>query len=276
MARILVIEDHALNLELMVYLLQAAGHEALCATDGEAGLAMALRERPDLVLCDIQMPGTDGHAVANALRAHPLLASLPLVAVTAAAMAGDRDRALAAGFDVLIAKPIDPPVFLSMIEPHLPAGPRSPPSGPAPAQRAMAPVPPELAAPRPGLSLLMVDDREPQLELKRDLLEPAGYAVHGCGDADSAWALLQRVPVDLVLSDVVMPGGGFSLLARVRADPRWRTLPFLFLTSTCRDEASRARGLALGADAYLVRPLDLHVVLQEIRRALLPADKGTV
>jgi len=270
MARILVTEDHALNLELMAYLLQAAGHEALCATDGDAGLAMALRERPDLVLCDIQLPGTDGHAVATALRGHPLLASLPLVAVTAAAMAGDRDRALAAGFDALIAKPIEPATFLALIAPLLPAAPPLPPSGPAPAQRAMAPVPPELAAPRPGLTLLMVDDRETQLELKRNLLEPAGYAVHGCGDADSAWALLQHVPVDLVLSDVVMPRGGFALLSRVRADPRWQALPFLFLTSTCRDEASRARGLALGANAYLLRPLDLHVVLQEIRRALLP------
>lgn len=276
MARILVIEDHALNLELMVYLLQAAGHEVLCASDGDTGLALALRERPDLVLCDIQMPGTDGLAVATALRADPGLASLPLIAVTAAAMAGDRERALAVGFDALIAKPIDPPAFLSMIEPHLPGRPVMPPRRPAPARHAMAEVPPELAAPRPGLSLLMVDDREPQLELKRNLLEPAGYAVHGCGDADSAWALLQRVPIDLVLSDVVMPGGGFSLLARIRADPRWQSLPFLFLTSTCRDEASRARGLALGANAYLVRPLDLHVVLHEIRQALRPAGGGDV
>lgn len=276
MARILVIEDNALNLELMVYLLETAGHETLCATDGEAGLQMALRERPDLVLCDIQLPLRDGHAVAAALRADPVQAQVPLVAVTAAAMRGDRDMALASGFDALVAKPIDPTRFLAQIQPYLPpaAAAGAPRPLAAPAQRAVAEVPPELAAPRAGLTLLMVDDREQQLELKRDLLEPAGYRVLCRGDADAAWALLQETAVDLVLSDVVMPGGGFSLLARVRADPRLGALPFLFLTATARDAASRERGLALGATAYLIRPLDVRVLLQEIRAALLPPGLG--
>lgn len=274
MARILVVEDNAINLELMVDLLEAAGHEILSATDGDAGLALALRERPDLVLCDIQMPGRDGHAVAAALRTLPEQAQVPMVAVSAAAMAGDRERALASGFDAIVSKPIDPARFLSLIEPFLPAarsGRRPPPD---PAQHAAAALPSELTAPRPGLTLLMVDDREQHLELKRGLLEPAGYRVLGCGDADSAWALLLRDPVDLVVSDVVMPGGGFALLARIRADPRLRDLPFLFLTSSARDPASRERGLALGATAYLVRPLDLRVVLQEIRAALTSARRG--
>lgn len=275
MARILVIEDNALNLELMVYLLEAAGHQTLCATDGEAGLQLALRERPDLVLCDIQLPLRDGHAVAAALRADPAMAQVPLVAVTAAAMRGDRDMALASGFDALVAKPIDPARFLAQIQPYLPATvPAAPRPAATPAMRAMAGVPPELAAPRPALTLLLVDDREQQLELKRDLLEPAGYRVLCRADADAAWDLLQQTAVDLVLSDVVMPGGGFALLTRVRADPRLRRLPFLFLTATARDPASRERGLALGADAYLVRPLDLHVVLQEIRAALGAASLG--
>lgn len=274
MACILVIEDNSLNLELMNDLLGSAGHSVWLAGDGETGLAMALQQRPDLVLCDIQLPGIDGHAVALAMRADPALAGVPLVAVTAAAMAGDRDRALAAGFDAIVAKPIEPSAFLARIQPYLPGPMVCPAARADERQRARAGVPPQLAAPRPGLTLLMVDDREPQRELKRDLLEPAGYAVLARGDADAAWALLQHTKVDLVLSDVVMPGGGFSLLARVRADARLHALPFLFLTSSARDPASRERGLALGADAYLIRPIDLDVVLQEIRRALSPPGLG--
>ena len=274
MARVLIIEDHALNLELMEFLLQSGGHETLCASDGETGLALARHERIDLVLCDLQMPGCDGHAVAAALRAVPTHAGLPLIAVTAAALAGDRARALASGFDAVVPKPIDPGDFLSRIEPFLPAPSGALRAGPASPSRGVAPVPQDLAAPRPGLVLLMADDRAEHLELKRELLEPAGYTVLGCVDTDEAWAALQRTAVDLVLSDVVMPGGGFELLARVRADARLRRLPFLFLTSTARDGASRAQGLALGADAYLVRPLDPREVLREIRAALCAAGLG--
>ncbi len=107
MALILVVEDNALNLELMVCLLEAHGHRTLQAHDGLEGLALARSAAPDLVLCDLQMPGLDGWSVARTLRADPATAALPLVAVTAAAMVGDRERALAAGFDAHIAKPIE-------------------------------------------------------------------------------------------------------------------------------------------------------------------------
>jgi DNA-binding response OmpR family regulator len=77
-------------------------------------------------------------------------------------------------------------------------------------------------------------------------------------------------PVHLVLSDVVMPeGGGFALLRRVRDNAAWHRLPFVFLTSSARDAASRELGLQLGADEFLVRPIDATVLLAAIRRCLI-------
>lgn len=120
MARILVIEDNPTNLQLMVYLLQAFGHTSLEAVDGETGLELIRHELPDLVLCDIHLPGTDGFGVARELKGNPVLSIIPLVAVTASAMVGDRDRIISAGFNGYIAKPIAPETFVRQVEAFLP------------------------------------------------------------------------------------------------------------------------------------------------------------
>jgi CheY-like chemotaxis protein len=118
-ARILVIEDNPANLELMRYLLQSFGHTVLTAADGEIGVAMVRNERPDLVLCDVQLPKLDGIGVARAVRSDPQLRDVPLIAVTAFAMVGDRDKMLQAGFDGYLPKPITPETFLNDIETFL-------------------------------------------------------------------------------------------------------------------------------------------------------------
>lgn len=117
--RILVIEDNPTNLELMTYLLKAFGHTTLTAADGQAGVERALSALPDLVLCDLAMPRLDGYGVARRLKAEPTLRGVPLVAVTASAMVGDRDKVFAAGFDGYISKPIDPETFVSEVEGYL-------------------------------------------------------------------------------------------------------------------------------------------------------------
>ena len=119
MARVLVIEDNEVNLELMAYLLGSCGHEVVVARDGIEGLTQLGKQRPALVLCDIEMPRMDGMGFARAVRADPGLATLPLLAVTSNAMVGDRARILAAGFDDYVSKPIDPPAFLEWLHEHL-------------------------------------------------------------------------------------------------------------------------------------------------------------
>lgn len=113
--RILVIEDNEANLELMVYLLRAMGYEPLSAEDGLSGLALARDLVPDLVLCDINMPGMNGFEVATELRADVRTRQIPIIAITAFAMVGDRERILASGFDMYLSKPIQPETFVDQI-----------------------------------------------------------------------------------------------------------------------------------------------------------------
>src|SRR5208283_71565 len=98
MARILIIEDNEANLSLVEYLLSVAGHETFPARDGDEGMRRAADCRPDLVVCDIQMPGLSGYEVLRLLRADPGLREVPVIAVTAYSMPNDRNNVLAAGF----------------------------------------------------------------------------------------------------------------------------------------------------------------------------------
>ena len=119
-ARILLIEDNHDNRELMSYLLTAFGHTVFVAESGSAGLELARRVLPDLIVCDVQLPDIDGFEIASRLREEPLMRTIPLIAVTALAMLGDRERILAAGIDGYLAKPIDPEAFVGQIESFFP------------------------------------------------------------------------------------------------------------------------------------------------------------
>ena len=123
-ARILVVEDNPANLELVHYLLEKAGHTVLTAEDGGQGLEIARRERPDLVLSDLQMPVLDGYELLARLRADPLLHTVPVIALTAYSMAGDRHKVLLAGFNGYLPKPIFPETFVAQIEAWLGDGAR--------------------------------------------------------------------------------------------------------------------------------------------------------
>jgi CheY-like chemotaxis protein len=114
-----VIDDNPANLDLMLYLLRAFGHDPEGVSDGLAGVQAARDGGFALVLTDILMPGIDGYELARRLKADAALASTPLIAVTALAMAGDRERIAAAGFDGYIPKPIEPQTFVTQVEAFL-------------------------------------------------------------------------------------------------------------------------------------------------------------
>lgn len=123
--KILLIEDNEQNRYLSTFLLEQRGHEVVHAETGPRGLELAAACDPDLILLDVQLPGMDGHAVARALKSDPLLKSIPVVVVTSYAMAGDREKALAAGVEGYIEKPIDPATFPAEVEQFLkPAAPK--------------------------------------------------------------------------------------------------------------------------------------------------------
>ena len=262
-ARILIIEDNAMNRELMDYLLRSFGFETFKAVDGRIGFDVARRERPDMIVCDIQMPEVDGYEFAKLAGATAELRDIPLVAVTAYAMVGDRDKVLAQGFDGYVAKPIEPMEFIQTINaflpPHLRAG-------------TVEPKEPQTYVTRPvqrPTTILVLDDSPFNLELKRGLLEPHGYEVLTIDNATGALALAKERLPDLIISDVGMSeGSGFDFIRAVKADPQLKAIPFIFLSSTHWNEESRKLGLELGAFRYLLRPLESSVLLAEIQACL--------
>ena len=118
-ACILIVEDNPKNLKLIRDVLQFRGYNTLAAETGEAGVELAREQRPDLILMDVQLPGMDGRAATRTLKADADTQHIPIIAMTAFAMKGDRERLLAEGFDDYVSKPIDIKEVPKMIEQYL-------------------------------------------------------------------------------------------------------------------------------------------------------------
>jgi two-component system, cell cycle response regulator DivK len=115
MAKILLVEDNELNRDMLSRRLVRNGHTVVVAVDGEQGVAMAITEAPDVVLMDMSLPVLDGWAATRKLRADPATRAIPVIALTAHAMAGDREKALDAGCSDYDTKPVELPRLLGKI-----------------------------------------------------------------------------------------------------------------------------------------------------------------
>ena len=116
--QILVVEDNEKNMKLVRDVLQATGYRTLEATTGAGAVALATEHRPDLVLMDVQLPDIDGIETLGRLRSEEHTASIPVIAVTAQAMQGDRERFLAAGFDGYVPKPVNIVELVRIVKQH--------------------------------------------------------------------------------------------------------------------------------------------------------------
>jgi len=267
LARILIIEDNPANVELMAFLLNAYGHTAVRAADGPRGIAAARAAPPDLVACDVNLPGMSGYEVVAALKADPLLAQVPVLAVTALAMAGDRERVLDAGFDGYISKPIEPESFVAELEAFLPAAAggraQAPPGMPLPSAA------PSAAPPLQGAqaTVLLVDDDPFMLAVLGEMLAVEGLRVLSASSGAEALSLLAHEPVEVILCDQAMPGmSGTEVLAEVAArHPRTVRLMLSGQQDLAEIEAALQSGVA---DAHYAKPVSAATLRERIRAAL--------
>lgn len=265
-AGVLIIEDNASNLELMTYLLEAFGHQVSKAETGVAGLEKALAGDFDVVLCDIHLPDIGGEEIAARLKSSSSTRSLPLIAVTALAMMGDRDRLMAAGFDGYIAKPLDPETFVTQVELFA----RLSPSLARHAEITQDSSQERQQLPSRG-TVLVLDDSVQDRYFLRFLLEPKGFHVDECATIADAMARAHEQRPDLIISDVNLANNedGEDFLLRVKHDPSLHDIPVILITST--DKPSNAKVMRVktaGAEAFLVRPLSPDEVLRAIEAAL--------
>jgi CheY-like chemotaxis protein len=116
MAKILIVEDNEMNRDLLSRRLSRRGFEIVMALDGLEGVAASQRERPDLILMDVGLPGIDGHEATRQIKADDNTKAIPIIALTAHAMSDDRSKALAAGCDDYDTKPVDLPRLLGKVD----------------------------------------------------------------------------------------------------------------------------------------------------------------
>jgi len=268
-ARFIVIEDNSANLDLMVYLLRAFGHAAEGFRDGQAGLEAARARVPDAVISDMQLPTLSGHAIARAVRADPALQRLPLIAVTALAMHGDREKVLAGGFDGYIPKPIEPQTFVAEVESFLPPLLRKGGRAPRPAKHGPPGEAARAKVASPQRTLLVVDDQPANLELLKVILHHGGYAVRAAGSMREGLEEMRREKVDLVISDVHMPDGdGYAFRRAAAAEPALSHVPFLLISSSNVTPDDRDAALRSGVFDLMGRPIEPESILAAVRALL--------
>jgi len=261
-ARILVIEDNPDNLELMSYLLTSFGYVVRTAEDGAVGLALAQEWAPDVIVCDVQMPTIDGIGIVRALKRDPNRAQIPIVAVTAYAMVGDRDRMLGAGFDGYIAKPISPEAFVGQVEAYLPSGLRA--RHKTIRVKASAPCQPPQPQNVMRATVLVVDDTASNRELLRTILEPDSIVVLTATSLDEGLALIREALPDLVVTDIDLGNdSGYELLRLIKADPSIRQIPVALISASRRHPRH-----VPGAAAYLRWDTGPEALIAEIQACL--------
>lgn len=262
-ARILIIEDNPTNLELMSYLLNAYGYHTISAMDGESGLLTINVEKPDLIICDVGIPKINGLEVARRVKCDEELARIPMIAVTAFAMVGDREKVLGAGFDGYIPKPITPEIFVKQIEDYL-----------SNHSQKIRPVEvaalPKIAAVHSELgTVLVVDNSMVNILLMISILEPSGYRVISSLTVDEGLARAKEHLPDLIISDIHLTGkDGFDFLLAAKADSALSSIPFVFLSSTSYGTEDARRAKELGAKKFIARPIDPAPLLDEIRMCI--------
>jgi two-component system cell cycle response regulator len=265
MARVLVIEDNPASLDLIVYLLKAFGHSPLLARDGLQGIEVARNERPDLILCDIQLPGANGVEVCRQLKNDPAFRDVPMVAVTAYAMVGDREKLLSEGFNGYLSKPINPQTFIDQVSPYLRTNEGQPETSAPVSSRAKVEV-------KEG-TILVVDNSPVNIKLSRSMLEPFGYKIIEAKGVDEAMKILSEEKPDLILSDLHMPKkDGFDFVREVKSNAELSKIPFVFISSTVWGDRERNHALSLGADQFIIRPIDPRALIAEIESCRVKAE----
>ncbi len=237
---VLVVEDTALNMKLVRALLHAGKYKVLESIEAETGIQLVREHHPDLVLMDIQLPGMDGLTATRLIRNDAAIKDIPVVALTSHAMQGDEEKALAAGCDGYITKPIDTRDFLNTI-----------------AQFVKKKNTSEEKKIFVGKNrILIVDDDPLNVKLLQTMLAKENYEVIEAYDGESTLKIASEEHPDLILLDIMMPGmDGYEATRILKNDPKTKDIPILLITSLDgRDD--KLKGLRVGADDFLNKPVN--------------------
>lgn len=263
-ARILIVDDNPTNMKLAADVLESAGCEVVRAVDAEQAQATLASVTPHLILMDIALPGMDGLTLTRKLKADERYRPIPIVALTASAMKGDDIKALQAGCQGYITKPIDTRRFARQVLAFLPNHLAMDTTITVP-----VPVPVPVHTSEAPMSILVVDDSASNRKVLRAGLEPEGHTVFEAANGREALRVLDRERVDAIVSDILMPTmDGFRLCHEIRkSNKSFATMPFILYTSTYDSPGDRALAQTVGSDGYVLKPAPLPTLMQALREA---------
>jgi two-component system cell cycle response regulator len=205
---------------------------------------------PDLILLDLQMPVMGGFAVIRELRNTPELSRLKVIAVTSFAMKGDREKALEAGFDEYVTKPINTRKFVEIVKNFLPD---------------------EIATLKKPI-ILCVDDEPANLKLLENILVPRGYEVISVASGQDALLKIKKLTIDLVLLDLMMPGmDGLQVSRKIKENKKYKDIPIIMLTAYSGVE-SYIESLSDEVFAYLHKPFEMEELARLVKTALAQSE----
>jgi PAS domain S-box-containing protein len=274
---ILIVDDNEANLKVARVALEVDGFDVRVAIDGEAALELLRSFRPRLILMDIQLPGVDGLEVTRRLKADAATRDILIIAVTAYAMKGDREKALGAGCDGYITKPLDPIHLPSQVAEYL-GRTLAPVTQPWQANARPAVLAPPSALPEAAdtidrAPILLVEDNPTTRKMFRVSLETAGYRVVEAQDARTALDFAAHSRPALIIQDLVLPDmDGLDLAREFRARFDEGSVPILCVSGFL-SRIDQARAMKDGFAQVLVKPVDPLQLLDvvKVHLAALPA-----
>lgn len=278
MANILIIEDNHMNLEMACELLERPGHSIIKAETAIEGIKLAKTKSPDLVLMDLSLPEMDGLTATKILKQDPLTRNIPIVAFTAFVMKSDKEKALGAGCEGFISKPIDVMTFAKTVEGFIKI------AEPVLANTA-AIVPEPTAIPyavpahksythshNKWHKILIIDDNPMNAELLKEILEQIGQSSVIAYNGKQALEIIQKEKFDMILLDIMMPEmSGFEIIEHLKANPRTSDVPVTFI-SALNETEDIVKGLDLGSHGYITKPYNIDEVKARILNTLRVKD----
>lgn len=243
---ILIIEDNEKNLKLVRALLIMGKYRVLESLTAEEGLDMAREHTPDMILMDIQLPGMNGLEATRIIKANPDLKQIPVVALTSHAMSGDEKKAIEAGCDGYMTKPIDTRTFLNDIARYI--GNEEP--------RTSVVKGAAIKETFRGAKILIVDDDPVNVKLIKGILARGGYKLFVAASGEQALEIVKEHQPDLILLDIMMPGiDGYEVTRQVRANPESDQIPIILVTALDSD-TDKIKGKDAGAEEFLTKPVN--------------------
>ena len=243
-AKILVVDDNPTNLKLVSDVLEFEGYDILKAVDAEEAQVVLIATLPDLILMDIALPGMDGLTLTRKLKAEERTRGIRIVALTAFAMKGDDQKALDAGCDGYITKPIDTRTLPDQVAGFL--------------ARASG------QSRRSCLKILVIEDHAEDLKLADLVLSTDGHDVSTAEAAEQAFAAIKEDRPQLILLDLDLPGmDGLTLVRQLKADPDTRDIHVVAVTCYA-EQYPKVAALAAGCDAYLLKPINTRELASQL------------